>query len=92
MGVGRDEHSESEESVDEEERQAKAQMEENIRKEQLKMKAERKIIVGSGFSFDMTDFFKFKKKDEYGMGDAGWPRARERPRSSRRYRAVRWPG
>jgi hypothetical protein len=39
----------------------KNMLEDTIRQEQLQLKAEKKIIIGSGFTFDMTDFFNFKK-------------------------------
>lgn len=55
---------EESDSEEENEKQTKEKLESAIRQEQLNIKAERKIFVGSGFTFDMTDFFKFKKKKE----------------------------
>jgi hypothetical protein len=38
-------------------------LKEAVRLDNLKLKIEKKVIVGSGFTFDMTDFFRFKKKE-----------------------------
>jgi hypothetical protein len=37
---------------------------EQLRANQQEMSADKKVVVGTGFNFDITDFFKFKKKQE----------------------------
>lgn len=38
------------------------QIKEELMKENLKIKSNQKMIVGTGFSMDITDYFQFEKK------------------------------
>ncbi len=44
---------------------AEEALKESIRKDNLKLKADQKMVIGTGFSMDITEFFAFTKKQEY---------------------------
>jgi hypothetical protein len=59
------EYSDEDQSDDEAEKLREINLKQELLKENLKQNANQKMVVGTGFSMDVTEFFQFEKKKEY---------------------------